>query len=123
MESTIFDLIDIDLADTSEQVLAGGRHLFSLLPSAFAGIEQIGIIGWGPQARAQAMNLRDSLRGTSIRVSVGLRSGSSSFDGARADGFSETDGTLGDMLDIVRTSDLVILLISDAPLDASLAYK
>jgi ketol-acid reductoisomerase len=116
MESNRFDLIDIDLAGTTERVLAGGRHLFALLPDAMQGIAQIGVIGWGPQARAQAMNLRDSLAGTGIRVTVGLRAGSSSYDGARADGFSESDGSLGDMLDVIRTSDLVLLLIADAAL-------
>ncbi|HVT75788.1 MAG TPA: hypothetical protein VHD87_02075 [Acidimicrobiales bacterium] len=118
MESSLFDLIDIELAGTTERVLAGGRSLFPLLPRAFAGISQIGVIGWGPQARAQAMNLRDSLRGTGIRVTVGLRAGSSSYDGARADGFSENAGTLGEMMDVVRTSDLVLLLIADAALVA-----
>ena len=116
MESTLFDLIDIDLAGTTERVLGGGRRLFPLLPAAFGGIQQIGIIGWGAQARAQAMNLRDSLTGTAIRVAVGLRAGSSSYDGARADGFSEADGTLGEMFDVIRSSDLVVLLISDAAL-------
>ena len=116
MESNRFDLIDIDLDGTTERILPGGRHLFPLLPLAFAGIDQIGVIGWGVQARAQAMNLRDSLRGSPIRVTVGLRAGSASYDGARADGFSEADGTLGDMSDVIRTSDLVILLISDAAL-------
>jgi ketol-acid reductoisomerase len=116
MESNIFQLIDIELDGTPERVLAGGRHLFPLLRDAFDGIRQIGVIGWGAQARAQAMNLRDSLAGTPIRVTVGLRSGSSSYDGARAEGFSETDGTLGYMWDVIRASDLVILLISDAAL-------
>src|SRR5207253_7793938 len=54
--------------------------------------------------------------GATIRVAVGLRAGSASYDGARADGFSETDGTLGDMFDVIRDSDLVILLIADAAL-------
>ncbi|MEY2471202.1 MAG: ketol-acid reductoisomerase [Actinomycetota bacterium] len=116
MESELFDLIDIDLDGTTERVLAGGRHLFSLLPAAFSGIRQIGVIGWGPQARAQAMNLRDSLAGSGIRVTVGLRPGSASYDGARADGFSEHDETLGEMMDVIRASDLVLLLIADAAL-------
>jgi ketol-acid reductoisomerase len=116
MESNLFDVIDIDLDATTERILAGGRHLFPLLPEALRGITQIGVIGWGPQGRAQAMNLRDSLAGSDIRVAVGLRAGSSSYDGARADGFSEATGTLGDMMDIVRTSDLVILLMADAAL-------
>jgi ketol-acid reductoisomerase len=116
MRSDVFDLVEVDLGGTGEQVLVGGRHLFSSLPDAFAGIHRIGVIGWGPQGRAQALNLRDSLAGSGIRVSVGLRRGSSSLAGARSDGFSEHDGTLGEMFDVIRGSDLVILLIADAAL-------
>jgi len=116
MDSNLFDITDIELARTSERVLAGGRHLFPLLPRAFTGIERIGVIGWGPQGRAQAMNLRDSLAGSAIQVVVGLRAGSPSFAAARAEGFSEADGTLAEMYDVIRSSDLVILLIADAAL-------
>jgi len=116
MESHVFDLIDIELAGATERVLAGGRHLFPLLPTAFAGIDRIGVIGWGPQGRAQALNLRDSLAGTDITVAVGLRRGSGSVDSARADGFCEANGTLGEMFDVIRSSDVVILLIADAAL-------
>jgi len=97
-----------------ERVVRGGRHLFPLLPEALAGVRQIGVIGWGPQARAQSQNLRDSLRGSAIRVKVGLRSGSSSLPAARRAGFREGDGALGEMFEVIRESDLVLLLISDA---------
>jgi ketol-acid reductoisomerase len=40
--------------------------------------------------------------------------GSSSFEEAKECGFSEADGTLGEMFDVIKKSDLVILLISDA---------
>jgi ketol-acid reductoisomerase len=116
MESDIFDLIDIELGGRAERVLAGGRHLFPLLPQAFAGIDRIGVIGWGPQGRAQALNLRDSLTGRGIQVVVGLRAGSPSVALARAEGFSEADGTLGEMFEVIRSSDLVIALIADAAL-------
>ena len=115
-ESALFQLLDIDLADDTERVLVGGRHLFGVLPQAFAGISRIGVIGWGPQGRAQALNLRDSLAGTRITVTVGLRQGSQSFASARAEGFSESDGTLGEMFAVIRESDLVLLLIADAAL-------
>jgi ketol-acid reductoisomerase len=116
MESETFALFDIDLNGAEERVLAGGRHLFALLPRAFAGVRRIGVIGWGPQGRAQALNLRDSLAGTEITVAVGLRAGSASLDQARSEGFSEDDGTLGEMFDVIRASDLVILLLADAAL-------
>src|SRR5580765_5505964 len=116
MESNTFALLDIELNGTDERVLAGGRHLFGLLPRALRGVRRIGVIGWGPQGRAQALNLRDSLAGADITVTVGLRAGSASFEPARAEGFSEADGTLGEMFDVIRSSDLVILLIADAAL-------
>jgi len=113
-QSTVFTPETINLADTSELIVRGGRHLFPLLPKAFAGIKQIGVIGWGSQGPAQAQNLRDSLEGSDIIVKVGLRTGSSSAAAARAAGFTEETGTLGEMFEVIASSDLVILLISDA---------
>lgn len=112
----MFKTEDVTLADTTETIVKGGRDLFPLLPKAFEGIEKIGVIGWGSQAPAQAQNLRDSLAeaGTDITVSIGLREGSSSFAEAKECGFSEEDGTLGEMFSVIKESDLVILLISDA---------
>ena len=113
-ESRIFDVETIELDGVEESFLRGGRHLFSLLPKALAGIKQIGVIGWGSQGPAQAQNLRESLEDTGIKVVVGLREGSESLADARAAGFSEKEGTLGDMFDVIRGNDLTILLISDA---------
>lgn len=111
--SRVFETETITLAGTQEQIVRGGRHLFSRLPQAFDGVKQIGVIGWGSQGPAQAQNLRDSLEGTDIRVTVGLRSGSSSWAKAQQAGFSEADGTLKEMMTTVAESDLVLLLISD----------
>lgn len=99
-----------------ESVVLGGRDKFQLAKQAFeaAGIKRVGVIGWGSQGPAQAMNLRESFEGSDIIVEVGLREGSSSFEKARVAGFSEENGTLGEMFDVIRRSDLVILLISDA---------
>ncbi len=112
--SKVFQVDTIQLEGHQEQIVKGGRHLFSLLPKAFEGIKQIGVIGWGSQGPAQAQNLRDSLEGTGIVVKVGLRPGSGSMDEARAAGFNEKDGTLGEMFAVVAESDLVILLVSDS---------
>jgi ketol-acid reductoisomerase len=111
--SNVFDKEYITLAGRREAIVRGGRHLFERLPRAFGGVAKIGVIGWGPQGSAQAQNLRDSLAGT-VRVTVGLRAGSASFPAARAAGFTEEDGTLGEMFDVIATSDMVLLLISDA---------
>ncbi len=112
--SKIFAIDTVKMADRSEQIVKGGRHLFPLLPKAFAGVKQIGVIGWGSQGPAQAQNLRDSLEGTGIKVKIGLRAGSSSMDDARKAGFSEANGTLGEMFAVTKESDIVLLLIADA---------
>ncbi|GAA2055479.1 hypothetical protein GCM10009839_75170 [Catenulispora yoronensis] len=112
-DTAVFDKEYIEVADHREAIVRGGRHLLPLLPAAFTGVDQIGVIGWGPQGAAQAQNLRDSL-GDAVRVKVGLREGSASLDEARDVGFTEDTGTLGEMFDVIAESDLVILLISDA---------
>lgn len=114
--SNIFQTQEVSLADTKETIVKGGRDLFPLLPKAFDGIKKIGVIGWGSQAPAQAQNLRDSFAAANmdVSVSIGLREGSSSFAEAQECGFSKADGTLGEMFDVIKQSDFVILLISDA---------
>ncbi len=112
--SNVFETEIIQLADTRETIVRGGRDKFSLLSKAFDGIMQIGVIGWGSQGPAQAQNLKESLEGTDIKVKIGLRSGSSSMDSAREAGFTEDNGTLGEMYQVIGESDMVILLISDA---------
>ncbi|KAL8208129.1 hypothetical protein R6Q57_007541 [Mikania cordata] len=115
-ETSVFNKEKINLAGHDEYIVRGGRDLFHLLPDAFKGIKQIGVIGWGSQGPAQAQNLRDSLAEakSDIVVKIGLRKGSSSFNEARAAGFSEETGTLGDIYETISGSDLVLLLISDS---------
>ncbi|CAI9754916.1 unnamed protein product [Fraxinus pennsylvanica] len=115
-DTSVFTKEKINLSGHDEYIVRGGRNLFKLLPDAFKGIKQIGVIGWGSQGPAQAQNLRDSLAEakSDIVVKIGLRKGSRSFAEARAAGFSEENGTLGDIWDTVSNSDLVLLLISDA---------
>ncbi|KAL5221872.1 hypothetical protein ABZP36_026585 [Zizania latifolia] len=115
-ETSVFKKEKVSLAGHDEYIVRGGRNLFPLLPEAFKGIKQIGVIGWGSQGPAQAQNLRDSLAEASsdIVVKIGLRKGSKSFEEARAAGFTEESGTLGDIWETISGSDLVLLLISDA---------
>ena len=112
--SKVFETEVIRLGDTEERIVRGGRDKFALLPAAFEGIKQIGVIGWGSQGPAQAQNLRESLEGTGIRVKVGLRRNSGSARDAQEAGFTEANGTLGEMYDVIRESDMVLLLIADA---------
>ncbi|XP_016502402.1 ketol-acid reductoisomerase, chloroplastic-like [Nicotiana tabacum] len=115
-ETSVFNKEKVTLAGHDEYIVRGGRDLFKLLPDAFKGIKQIGVIGWGSQGPAQAQNLRDSLAEakSDIVVKIGLRKGSHSFAEARAAGFTEENGTLGDIYETISASDLVLLLISDA---------
>src|SRR5438270_9658674 len=104
----------LHVAGKEEFIVKGGRDLFSSLGEAFEGIRQIGVLGWSSQGPAQAQNLRDSLAGSGIIVKVGLREGSASISSAERAGFSKANGTLGEMYEVIRESDLVVLLISDA---------
>ncbi len=113
-ESGVFQTEVINLAGTEETIVRGGRDKFNLLPQAFKGISQIGVIGWGSQGPAQAQNLRDSLVGTGIKVKIGLQLGSKSWNKARAAGFTEESGTLGEMFSVIKESGMSIMLISDA---------
>ena len=116
INTKIFEKELVDVAGEGEYIVRGGRHLFEKLPEALAGINTIGVIGWGSQAPAQGQNFRDSLKeaGMDVKVCVGLRPSSKSNDEARECGFTEEDGTLGETFDIIAKSDLVMLLISDA---------
>eukprot|EP00171_Calliarthron_tuberculosum_P006831 IDg6831t1 len=115
-QTKIFKKEPLKLIDTTEYIVRGGRDVFEKLPAAFNGVKEVAVIGWGSQGPAQAQNMRDSFRdaGVEARVSIGLRKGSSSFALAQAAGFSEADGTLGEMYDVISRADLVVLLISDA---------
>lgn len=114
--SDIFSPQEVTFSGTVETIVKGGRDLFPLVPKAFEGIKKIGVIGWGSQAPAQAQNILDTLKevGSDITVTIGLREGSSSFAEAKDAGFSVEDGTLGEMYEVIKQSDFVILLISDA---------
>ena len=112
--SAVFEKERIGLGDTEESIVRGGRHLFARLPEALKGVRRIGVIGWSSQAPAQALNFRESLDGSDIKVTVGLRAGSPSWSAAEAAGFTAANGTLGEMYDVIAQSDLVLLLISDA---------
>ncbi len=113
-ESKVFTKDVITVADGTEAVVKGGRDLFSLVHDVFQNTNQIGVIGWGSQGPAQAQNLRDTLEGSAVKVKIGLREGSTSREEAEKAGFNQEDGTLGEMMEVVSESDIVLLLISDA---------
>ena len=114
--TSIFETTQVQLGKEKETIVKGGRDKYELVTKAFEGIKNIGVIGWGSQAPAQAQNLRDTLNeiGADIKVSIGLRKDSSSWEQALSQGFSPEEGNLGEMFSVIGESDLVILLISDA---------
>eukprot|EP00186_Timspurckia_oligopyrenoides_P004870 CAMPEP_0182445904 /NCGR_PEP_ID=MMETSP1172-20130603/3855_1 /TAXON_ID=708627 /ORGANISM="Timspurckia oligopyrenoides, Strain CCMP3278" /LENGTH=566 /DNA_ID=CAMNT_0024641741 /DNA_START=57 /DNA_END=1757 /DNA_ORIENTATION=+ len=115
-ETKCFKKESLVLNGQQEYIVRGGRDVYSSLPCAFEGIKTVGVIGWGSQAPAQSQNLRDSFAAagmTDVSVKIGLRPGSRSVEEARKCGFSEDDGTLGEMYDVIKESDLVLLLIAD----------
>ncbi len=111
INSAVFNIEELVVPGKNEQIVVGGRDKFDLAIGALkdAQISQIGVIGWGSQGPAQAQNLRDSLEGSGIKVKVGLREGSSSWQKAQEAGLE-----VGEMYSVLSESDLNILLISDA---------
>ncbi|KAA8495979.1 Ketol-acid reductoisomerase, chloroplastic [Porphyridium purpureum] len=114
-KTSCFEKEKLVLDGQVEYIVRGGRNVFGSLPKAFEGIKTVGVIGWGSQAPAQSQNLRDSFeaQGMDIQVCIGLRPGSRSMDEARKAGFSEEAGTLGEVYDVIKKSDLVLFLIAD----------
>ncbi len=64
----------------------------------------VGIIGYGSQGHAHALNLMDS----GLNVKVGLYEGSKSWDKAEGAGL-----TVGLVADVARDSDVIMVLIPD----------
>jgi ketol-acid reductoisomerase len=71
--------------------------------------EVVGVLGYGVQGPAQALNMRDN----GIRVIIGQRKGSSSWDQAVADGWVEGE-TLFTLEEATERATVVQFLVSDA---------
>ena len=65
---------------------------------------RIGVIGYGSQGHAHALNLQDS----GLTVSVGLYPGSPSWAKAQAAGLA-----VGSVSDVARDSDVLMMLVPD----------
>ena len=114
-KSSVFKLEPLPTSRGIEQIVRGGRHLFPLLTNALEGDKTLVFAGWGKQAPPQAENYRDSLKsiGSDVVVKVAMRPGSNSVIDARKKGFTEENGTLGLIEDLVPQADMLMLLISD----------
>ena len=66
--------------------------------------KKIGIIGYGSQGHAHALNLKDS----GLNVTVGL------YEGSRSKAKAEEEGLkVGLVADVARDSDIIMMLIPD----------
>lgn len=72
-------------------------------PNALQG-KKVGVLGYGAQGRAQALNLRDS----GVDVQVAVREGGASWKVAKQDGFEPVSFQVA-----AETSDIVHLLLPD----------
>ena len=66
--------------------------------------KKVGVIGYGSQGHAHALNLRDS----GVDVRVGLHSASRSREKARAAGL-----TVADVADVASWADVIMVLVPD----------
>ena len=71
---------------------------------SFLNEKSIGIIGYGSQGHAHALNLKDS----GLKVKVGLYRGSKSIDKAKSDGLE-----VGFVADVAEESDIIMMLLPD----------
>ena len=56
-DTKVFQKELTSFAGIEEYIYVGGRDKLDKLPEAFAGIKQIGVIGWGSQAPAQVRKI------------------------------------------------------------------
>ena len=76
-----------------------------------SNIKNIGVIGWGSQGMAQAMNMRDTINklNLNIPIKIGLRKNSKSIRDAKNIGFE-----VNTIEDVLNNSDLNLMLVSDS---------
>lgn len=66
-DTKVFQKEKVEFAGFEEFIYRGGRDKLSKLPEAWKGIKNVGVIGWGSQAPAQAQNIRDSLEAAGMK--------------------------------------------------------
>ena len=55
-DTKIFQKEKVSFAGKEEFIYRGGRDKFNLLPEAWKGIKQVGVIGWGSQVENRSLN-------------------------------------------------------------------
>src|SRR5207244_11563430 len=76
---------------------------------AILGSETVTVLGYGVQGRGQSLNMKDN----GVRVIVGQRPGTKSWDLARQDGW-EPDKTLFPLEEAAHRGTIIQYLLSDA---------
>jgi ketol-acid reductoisomerase len=109
--SSIFSSHKVVFKGKEEITYKGGNQSSFLLNKVFKNIDSIGVIGWGPQARAQACNLQDTFKFHDIKtkITVGLRENSTSTLKATKAGFK-----VKSIEETTKESDLLLFLVSDS---------
>ncbi len=101
MAKFVFGGVDEDVVTREEFPLEKARRVLA--------DETVAVLGYGVQGPAQALNMRDN----GIRVIVGQKKGSDSWDRAVADGWIE-GRTLFSLEDATERATVVQFLVSDA---------
>jgi ketol-acid reductoisomerase len=91
-----------------EQVVERSEYPKEKLQKMFAK-DTFAMIGYGPQGRGQALNLRDN----GMKVIVGVRKGRS-YDQAVQDGFKPNETLFEDIGEAAKRGTIVMYLLSDA---------
>lgn len=119
-ESRYFGTMELDIAGSVETIIPVPDRLaaYGIARQVYAdhGIDSTLYVGWGKQAPAQSQNERDAWAeiGADVRVHIGLREGSASFESAKNAGFEGDD--VGEILEMIPGHKFVKLLIGDGPL-------
>lgn len=100
----------LDFGGTKEEVWERSDFPPAKLQSML-GKETFAMLGYGPQGRGQALNLRDN--GMNVIVGLKKRISGASWDNAVADGFVEGENLLS-IEDAASKGSIVMYLLSDA---------
>ena len=102
----------IKLDDKEELVYIKNKNSNTFFENSLndSNIKKIGVIGWGSQGQAQAMNLRDTLNklNLDIPILIGLRKNSNSKKEASNLGFK-----VDNIETVLSSCDLNLMLVSD----------
>lgn len=98
----------IQIGDSTETVIERSDYPPEKI-RAILGKETVAVLGYGVQGRGQSLNMRDN----GVKVVVGQRPGTKSWDAAQADGWKPGE-TLFDIPEAAQRGTIIQYLLSDA---------